>query len=1446
MKKIILPFVAALFAVTHTASAALQYWDINGAVAGSGAISGVADGAWGANWSSSAAGDVATTTFTAANTAVFSAGADATGSNSVALAAAQAVGGITVEEGIVRINSSAGTNLTLNTGGIIDVATGSLLHIGSTLAGSVLMTKNGGGSLFLGSGNTRVAASKTLINAGDIIITLPTGLSVAPTANTADSLTLDGGTITLTNNATVTWEANRDITLTASGGTIKSVSGGGSSVIVAAGMTIAGSGTLTKDGPNEWRTSVTANSYSFPKLLVKAGRWVAGSGGSLGADGHFGAVPVSFMADQITLDGSAGRICFNGGSAGTLITLNANRGITITSNGGGIECEGSAARIPGKITGPGVLYRRGTHVLYLSASNDFAGGIRFAAALAGAGRIAAVTGTGPVAIEHNNALGSGPIQFDVAGTVVANTAGLTVPNKHFWNSLTQNYGTTQTEFTFTGFPTNFVFSKSIIFMGDVDTGSVGLAPVVNVNTNTMTFAGTITNTLGFTKGGAAGTMVLSGANTYGVLATNSTFVTAGTLLVNNTAGSGTGLGDVLVTGGTLGGTGTISGGVSNILASISPGTSVGQLNTGSEYWSNTTFKVEINDATGADGVGHDFLNITGTLSLDQTQTVNVVSLTGSAAGNAVNFSSSNPGGYSWKIATASGGINGFDASKIIITTGSFSNATDGGVFSVKSVGNDIFLDFRNPAHVVTSPNNATSGPTGSATFTAVAAGEAPITYTWHHNGAVISDGTMANGTIVSGAGTTSLSLANISTMDITNGSPFFVAVTNTLGGAESATAILTLTDPAVSFSPASLTIGAGSNAVFTVVAQGTPTLAYEWNKGGFPISNSDPRYFGVNSSTLTIFNVSDADEDGIGYDVTVTNNNGAATSGTASLTVVNPPVITAQPTSVTNTGGTTANFTVTATGDTLAYQWRKDGTPLSGKTTSALSLPNVQLASAGSYDVVISNFANTTTSSAATLTVQFTLSATSASPFGTVTRNPSKALYDANESVQITATNTNPSFAFSHWTGSASGSVNPLTISMTTNHAIVGNFTSSIPDIVIDENNANNTGGHTTVTNGAWTASTGGNAGGIQFASPVYSQLGTPTASYKFIPNITTAGNYDVYATYTASAAGGNRGTNVPHRVVLNNSANAETRLNQETNGNVYQLIAAGRYFAAGTNGYAAVENDVTLSAGGDICVADAIKLVYSPTVQDLSSSPTNLVANAGTTATFSVTPSPGAGALTYQWQEVVTGVSTNVITDATNASLVLNSVLKADEGNYRVVVTDGTTTNTTAAATLFVIDPVITSQPASQTVDVGTNVQFSVSASGTSLEYQWKKGGSAIGGATLSSYSIASVTFGDAGNYTVVVSNAFGTVESTTATLTVVGTPAQPTSFVMTTAGQGSFTGSQGATYEVQYADNLNQPVNWLTLTNVVTDNGTGVGSFTDPTNPATRPERYYQITAP
>jgi len=84
-------------------------------------------------------------------------------------------------------------------------------------------------------------------------------------------------------------------------------------------------------------------------------------------------------------------------------------------------------------------------------------------------------------------------------------------------------------------------------------------------------------------------------------------------------------------------------------------------------------------------------------------------------------------------------------------------------------------------------------------------------------------------------------------------------------------------------------------------------------------------------------------------------------------------------------------------------------------------------------------------------------------------------------------------------------------------------------------------------------------------------------------------------------------------------------------------------------------------------------------------------------------------------------------------------------------------------------VEPIVTTQPATQTICVGNPVTFSTVSSGTApLSYQWQYNGSNISGATSDSYSIPSTAALDAGNYTCIVTNACGDDTTALASLTV------------------------------------------------------------------------------
>ncbi len=146
-----------------------------------------------------------------------------------------------------------------------------------------------------------------------------------------------------------------------------------------------------------------------------------------------------------------------------------------------------------------------------------------------------------------------------------------------------------------------------------------------------------------------------------------------------------------------------------------------------------------------------------------------------------------------------------------------------------------------------------------------------------------------------------------------------------------------------------------------------------------------------------------------------------------------------------------------------------------------------------------------------------------------------------------------------------------------------------------------------------------------------------------------------------------------------------------------------------------------------------------------------------------------GAPPLAYQWRFYGSNLP-----GAISASYNLTNIQPTNGGDYTVVITNTFGSITSAIATLTVdAAPFINNQPQSLSVNVGADAAFNVTAAGgTPLGYQWRFAGTNISGATASSYTRTNAQIGDAGNYTVVVTNYAGSVTSAVAVLTVNVTP--------------------------------------------------------------------------
>jgi hypothetical protein len=171
------------------------------------------------------------------------------------------------------------------------------------------------------------------------------------------------------------------------------------------------------------------------------------------------------------------------------------------------------------------------------------------------------------------------------------------------------------------------------------------------------------------------------------------------------------------------------------------------------------------------------------------------------------------------------------------------------------------IDINFSPTIITNPVNETVAPGAQADFTVAALGDAPLFYQWQFGG-----------TNIDGANGTRLSIINVQN---TNIGPYTVAITNSFGSITSAPALLNLL-VAIQTQPASQTVPRGSNVTFSVVAAGSPPLAYQWRFNG----TASP---GQTNSSYTINGVQTSQAGN--YDVIVTNQFNSVTSSVATLTV---------------------------------------------------------------------------------------------------------------------------------------------------------------------------------------------------------------------------------------------------------------------------------------------------------------------------------------------------------------------------------------------------------------------------------------------------------------------------------------------------------------------------------------------------------------------------------
>lgn len=146
------------------------------------------------------------------------------------------------------------------------------------------------------------------------------------------------------------------------------------------------------------------------------------------------------------------------------------------------------------------------------------------------------------------------------------------------------------------------------------------------------------------------------------------------------------------------------------------------------------------------------------------------------------------------------------------------------------------------------------------------------------------------------------------------------------------------------------------------------------------------------------------------------------------------------------------------------------------------------------------------------------------------------------------------------------------------------------------------------------------------------------------------------------------------------------------------------------------------VSTGDGQSLVSNVATAYLPTTFALISGPKDMTAAHGSQAVFSVDVS--GEDLTFQWQHKAPASDTWSNAPSVDSSIVRTAIATFNGYQYRCVISDGTNTITTDAATLTVTTGSITSHPTNQTVNMGETATFTVGANISGIKnpvYVWQ-----------------------------------------------------------------------------------------------------------------------------
>ncbi len=534
------------------------------------------------------------------------------------------------------------------------------------------------------------------------------------------------------------------------------------------------------------------------------------------------------------------------------------------------------------------------------------------------------------------------------------------------------------------------------------------------------------------------------------------------------------------------------------------------------------------------------------------------------------------------------------------------------------------------------------------------------------------------------------------------------------------------------------------------------------------------------------------------YQATVTAAGVTCTPSAAPKVSITPALaITTQPTAQTACVGSGFTLSVAANNAT-SYQWYRRGTAISGATSATYTVATAALTDTGNYYVAVNGLAPCAAINSSTVRVNVNRQVA-------ITTQPFNRTLCAGNTLTLTVAASNGTGY--QWyqngsaiTGATSATYTVASASLTDTGsyyvAVLGNApcadlnSNAVAVIVNPAQTITTQPVATTVCSGtALTLSVvANNASTYQWFRNGTSISGATSATYTVASAAAgNAGNYYVAIGGTAPCTSLNSSTvavTVNPAVAITVQPTPRTICQGQTltlsvtasNAASYQWYQSGNAITGATSAtYTVAASALTDSGSYYVAISgtapcatmnsNAVAVIVNPGVA-ITTQPTAQTVCSGTGITLTVAASNATG---YQWYK-----GGSAISGATSATYTVASAAVADAGNYYVIVSGtapcATATSSTVAVT---VNPavVINTQPIARTVCTGSALNLSVSASNTT-GYQWYQSGNAISGATSATYTVASTTAADSGNYYVMISGTSPCSPVNSSTVAVTITP--------------------------------------------------------------------------